>query len=115
MDDGEVGVGLRQHERIATRALPGARNITKLMMVGRKMAVLGVETPDKDPTIRPNRMEWWHIVKPGSYSLPQVGDKLTYGTALCGKYVATNGYASDFTPPEGSICPRCFESPEITW
>lgn len=72
----------------------------KLATVGFKLAVLGVTEPPTD---------WWHILRPGSFSIPQVGDKgVTRGKSLCGKLVLTNGYASDFTP-ESDLCPACRE------
>lgn len=108
--DGEWGTGVRQG--MAVRALPGAENIVKLMMIGRKLAVLGVAAPVAGAN--PKSLEWWHLMRPGSYSIPQVGDKLTFGTALCGRRVLTNGYASDFTPPDGAICPSCAEQSDMT-
>jgi len=78
----------------------------KLLEVGRRLAVLGCEVPT--PT-RPTTFRWWHVVQPGSYSIPQVGDTLTYGKSVCGKVVATNGYAADYRPPEGELCPKCSE------
>ncbi len=70
-----------------------------------RLAVLGVED-----AFGANR-KFWHIVKPGSYTVPQVGgaENLAHGTALCGRWVATNGYSSDFRPPDGSLCPACRE------
>jgi len=78
----------------------------KLLEVGRRLAVLGCEEPSPD---RPNTLRWWHVVHPGSYSIPQVGDKLTHGKSLCGKFVVSNGYAADWRPPEGELCPKCSE------
>lgn len=83
----------------------------QLLREGGKLAVLGV-----DDSFGGNR-RWWHIVRAGSYSAPQVGapgHKITHGTPLCAvaggpKYVATNGYPPDFKPPIGSLCPRCAE------
>lgn len=75
----------------------------KLLQVGFKLAVLGV-----DPGA-PNG--FWHIVKPGSYNVPTFrnGDTLTMARSLCGRYVASNGYASDVTPPAHQRCPGCWE------
>jgi hypothetical protein len=72
----------------------------KLATVGFKLAVLGVTEP---PT------PWWHIMKPGAYSIPQIGDQgITRGRSLCGRMVLTNGMASDFTP-DTDLCPACRE------
>jgi hypothetical protein len=72
----------------------------KLATVGFKLAVLGVDEP---PTA------WWHILRPGSFNVPQVGDKgVSHGRSLCGRIVLTNGYASDFTP-DTDLCPACRE------
>ncbi len=85
--------------------------LTNLIRVGGKLAVLGVED-------RPGAaMGWWHIVRPGTYSMPQgnsggtdqQGADLTYGKALCGRRVVSNGYASDHRPPKGTLCPACAE------
>jgi hypothetical protein len=74
----------------------------QLITVGRKLAVLGVD---------PNApLGAWHIVQPGSYAVPQVGDAgKTIGRSLCNTHVITNGYAADFVPPIGSMCPACGE------
>lgn len=83
--------------------------ITKLIRVGGKLAVLGVEDG-------PASMTWWHVARPGTYGSPQgisgtecQGDDLVHGKALCGKSIVTNSYASDFRPPDGSLCPACKE------
>lgn len=86
------------------------QQLTNLIKVGGKLAVLGVEDGRR-------AMGWWHVVRPGSYSAPQgnswgpdqEGSNLTYGKALCGRTVVTNGYSSDFCPPKGSLCPACAE------
>lgn len=77
----------------------------QLLREGLKLAVLGV-----DDSFGGDR-RWWHVVKPGSYSTPQLAgsENLAHGTALCGRVVATNGYPSDFRPPIGSLCPACKE------
>lgn len=76
--------------------------MAKLLRVGRRLAVLGV---DIDRPTGP-----WHIVKPGSFT-PALGADhgKTIGTSLCGRYAITNGYAADFTPPDGALCPACSE------
>jgi hypothetical protein len=74
----------------------------KLIEVGRKLAVLGV-----DPE-RP--MGPWHIMQPGTYGVPQVGDDgKTIGTTLCRRFAITNGYAADFAPTHQELCPACHE------
>lgn len=92
-------------ERVARKRL------TKLIRVGGKLAVLGVE--DNPLTA----MDKWHVVRPGSYSIPQglsgtacEGDDLSYAKSMCGlTRIVTNGYASDFRPPDGALCPACAE------
>lgn len=108
--DAEWGTGVRQG--LAVRALPGAQGITKLMRIGHQLAVLGMIEPVAG--VNPKALEYWHFVKPGSYSIPSLGEKLSHGTAVCGRTVVTNGYASDFTPPDGSICPACAEQMGMT-
>jgi hypothetical protein len=108
--DAEWGTGVRQG--LAVRALPGAENIVKLMQVGRRLAVLGVAEPIAG--VPQADLEWWHVMNPGSYSIPSLGEKLSHGRALCGRIVVTNGYASDFTPPDGSLCPACAERTGMT-
>lgn len=85
------------------------QRLTKLLRVGGKLAVLGVEDG-------PKAMGWWHVARPGSYGAPQglsgtecQGDDLVYGRSLCGRTIVTNGYASDFKPPDGALCPGCRE------
>lgn len=74
----------------------------KLLHVGRKCAVLGVD-PD-------NLQGAWHIVNPGSWRGAMVGDfGKTVGTALCRKFVITNGYAADWVPGDKALCPACKE------
>lgn len=87
------------------------KQLTKLIRVGGRLAVLGVE--DKPLAA----MDKWHICRPGTWNMPQgnsggsdqQGADLTYARALCGRRVVTNAYASDFTPPDGALCPACFE------
>jgi hypothetical protein len=87
------------------------KQLTNLIRVGGKLAVLGVED-------RPGAaMGWWHVVRPGTYSMPQgnsggtdqQGADLTYAKAMCGRRVVSNGYASDHRPPKGVLCPACEE------
>jgi hypothetical protein len=73
----------------------------KLITVGRKLAVLGVD--NDDPTGP------WHILKPGTFGAPLIGDTQTVGTALCGRWVITNGYAADFAPSHQDLCGACSE------
>lgn len=74
----------------------------KLISVGMKLAVLGV---DFNTPLGP-----WHIMKPGGYQVPQVGDNgLTLGTTLCGSVAVTNGYAADFAPSHQELCQACSE------
>lgn len=92
-----------------TRERYERKRLTKLIRVGGKLAVLGVEDG-------PLSMTWWHVARPGSYAAPQgisgtecQGDDLVYGKALCGRTIVTNGYAADFAPPDGLLCPGCRE------
>ena len=87
------------------------KQLTNLIRVGGKLAVLGVED-------RPGAaMGWWHVVRPGTYSVPQgnsggsdqEGRDLTYAKAMCGRRVVSNGYAADWRPPKGQLCPGCAE------
>ncbi len=92
-----------------TRERHERKKITKLIRVGGKLAVLGVEEG-------PASMTWWHVARPGTYGIPQgisgtecQGDDLVYGRALCGRRIVTNSYASDFRPPDGALCAGCRE------
>ncbi len=86
------------------------KQLTNLIRVGGRLAVLGVEDGAR-------AMGWWHVVQPGSYAAPQglsgepdsEGADLTYGKSLCGRTVVSNGYASDWRPPKGQLCPACAE------
>lgn len=91
-----------------TAANPAAQQITKLLRVGRRLAVLGVEVNMEEGAAAPS-MRHWHVVNPGSYNVPQLGTRLSIGRSMCGRRVATNGYASDHRPPDGSLCPACEE------
>lgn len=87
------------------------KQLTNLIRVGGKLAVLGVEDSPHAA------MRWWHVCRPGTWSTPQgnsggsdqEGADLTYAKALCGKRVVSNGYASDMRPPAGTLCPGCAE------
>ena len=74
----------------------------KLLTVGRKLAVLGVDEA--------NPLGPWHIMQPGRFAVPQIGDAgKTIGTTLCGSTAITNGYAADFAPTHQETCPACAE------
>lgn len=85
--------------------------LTNLIRVGGKLAVLGVEDQPG------SAMGWWHVCRPGTWSTPQgnsggsdqEGRDLTYAKALCGRRVVSNGYAADHRPPVGQLCPACAE------
>ena len=87
------------------------KQLTNLIRVGGKLAALGVE--DKAGSA----MGWWHVCRPGTWSAPQgnsggsdqEGADLTYAKALCGRRVVSNGYAADWCPPKGQLCPGCAE------
>jgi len=93
-----------------TRAQWAARQLTNLIRIGGKLAVLGVEDGLKS-------MGWWHVCRPGSWDQPQdlsgqmgqQGDDLSYARALCGRTVVCNGYSADWRPPAGVLCPACAE------
>ena len=86
------------------------KQLTQLIRVGGKLAVLGVEDGRR-------AMGWWHVCRPGSWTAPQdvalhggaEGRDLAYARALCGRVVVTNGYAADWRPPAGVLCPACAE------
>lgn len=85
------------------------KQLTKLIRVGGKLAVLGVALDSTAMTL-------WHVARPGTYGAPQglsgtecQGDDLVYGKSLCGKIIVTNSYAADFRPPDGALCPACGE------
>lgn len=93
-----------------TREAHERKQLTNLIRVGGKLAVLGVEDGLKS-------MGWWHVCRPGTWNPPQgnswgpdqEGANLTYAKAMCGRTVVSNGYASDFCPPKGALCPACSE------
>jgi hypothetical protein len=84
------------------------KQLTNLIRVGGKLAVLGVEEGAR-------AMGWWHVLRPGTYGVPQgepgapdqEGRNLTHGRAICGRTVVSNGYAADWRPPQGQLCPAC--------
>jgi hypothetical protein len=86
------------------------QQLTNLIRVGGKLAVLGVEFGQR-------AMGWWHVARPGSWAAPQGnsgaggqdGADLTYARALCGLSIVSNGYAADWRPPRGQLCPACRE------
>jgi hypothetical protein len=86
------------------------RQLTKLIRTGGRLAVLGVE--DRAGAA----MGWWHVARPGSWDPPAGssgtepgGAGLAYARALCGVFIVTNGYAADWRPPDGTLCPACSE------
>lgn len=86
------------------------QQLSTLIRVGGRLAVLGVEDGLK-------AMGRWHVARPGTWSTPQgnsggsdqEGADLTYAKALCGRRIVTNGYAADWRPPAGVLCPGCAE------
>lgn len=100
-----------------TRQRHERRQLTNLIRVGGKLAVLGVEDGQR-------AMGWWHVLRPGTFGSPlgnswepdQDGTNLTYGSALCTdpatgrpRRVVSNGYPADWRPPVGTLCPACAE------
>jgi hypothetical protein len=98
---------IRPEETAASHA---RKQLTNLIRTGGKLAVLGVEDGRK-------AMGWWHVCKPGTWTAPQAlalhggaeGADLTYARSLCGRVVVSNGYAADWRPPQGTLCPACAE------
>jgi hypothetical protein len=96
--------------RADTAETHARKQLTQLIRVGGKLAVLGVEDGLR-------AMGWWHVCRPGTWNTPQglsgesdqLGADLTYATAMCGRPVVSNGYAADWRPPEGLLCPACRE------
>jgi hypothetical protein len=94
----------------AERRAHEQKQLTNLIRVGGRLAVLGVEEGAR-------AAGWWHVLRPGSYDAPQglagspdqEGRNLTHGRALCGRVVVSNGYAADWRPPRGQLCPACAE------
>jgi len=101
------GVLLAGPESVERRT---GRRLANLIRVGGRLAVLGVEDGAR-------AMGHWHVLRPGSFASPQglsgqsdqQGDDLVYGRALCGRTVVSNGYAADWRPPAGQLCPACSE------
>ena len=92
-----------------TRQRHARQQLTQLIRVGGKLAVLGVEDSAR-------AMGWWHVCRPGTWNPPQglsgtecQGDDLVRAKALCGRIVVSNGYAADWRPPAGQLCPACRE------
>lgn len=98
-------------------ANPSMKAVTRLRKVGGQLAVYGYReapTPGASKAQANRQLARAHIVNPGTYTVPQVPNHpmagesgLAHATALCGTPVVTNGYASDFTPPELELCPVC--------
>ncbi len=85
------------------------QQLTNLIRVGGRLAVLGVEDGLR-------AMGRWHVCRPGSWNPPKgnsgteaEGVGLVYAKALCGRIVVSNGYAADWRPPRGVLCPACAE------
>lgn len=92
-----------------TAAAQERKKLTQLIRVGGRLAVLGVEDG-------PRAMGHWHVCRPGTWDPPQglsgtecQGADLVYAKALCGRIVVSNGYAADWRPPAGLLCPACSE------
>jgi hypothetical protein len=93
--------GYEQHVR---------KQLTNLIRVGGKLAVLGVEEGAR-------AAGWWHVCRPGTWNPPQglngapdqQGTDLVHAKALCGRTVVSNGYQADWRPPVGTLCPACAE------
>jgi hypothetical protein len=103
------GAGAVLLKRAETAASHAAGQLTNLIRVGGKLAVLGVEDNRR-------AMGWWHVCRPGTWDAPQglsgtqcQGDDLAYARALCGRVVVSNGYAADWRPAPGVLCPACAE------
>lgn len=86
-------------------ANPEARRIVKLIRIGGKLATLGVLHGATSNA----QARWWHLARPGTIGHPDPLTRMTYATSLCRRNIVTNGYASDFTPPDGALCPACRE------
>jgi hypothetical protein len=86
------------------------KELTNLIRVGGKLAVLGVEEGLR-------AAGWWHVCRPGTWNPPQgnswgpdqEGANLVHAKALCGRIVVSNGYQADWRPPKGVLCPACSE------
>jgi hypothetical protein len=104
-----AGAVLLDPQRRAEAAARERQRLTNLIRVGGRLAVLGVEEGAR-------ARGWWHVVRPGSHAAPQGlsvmvedGSDLVHGRALCGRIVVSNGYAADWRPPVGQLCPACAE------
>ena len=86
-----------------TEAHPRARSLVKLIRVGGKLATLGV----LHGAVTAEQAKWWHVARPGTVGHPDPLTRMTFATALCRRNIVTNGYASDFAPPDGTMCPAC--------
>lgn len=84
------------------------RTKTKLLRVGGRLAVLGIANLHNEPDLR-----FWHVMQPGTWNAPQIGGAhnagIVIGKTLCGRRAQTNGYAADFQPADGALCPACQE------
>ena len=106
-EEGVEGFGATsQILRPANKAMEA---VTRLRRVGGKLAVYGVVEKGNE-----RELAEWHIVNPGTFTVPQIAAHpgygswgLAHGRALCGKAIVTNGHAADHTPPERSLCKRC--------
>lgn len=92
-------------------AYPAMRQVSRLHRVGMRLAVYGVVESGTDAELK-----LWHVMNPGTWMVPQVAAHpgygnwgLAHGRTLCGIVAVTNGHASDHTPPEAALCPRCAE------
>ena len=102
--------GVEGHvEEVMRAAYPAMRQVTRLHRVGLRLAVYGVVETGTSV-----ELALWHVVSPGTYTVPQVAAHagfgewgLSHAKALCGLPVVTNGHAADHTPPEVSLCPVC--------
>src|SRR6266705_1244179 len=78
------------------------QQLTNLIRVGGKLAVLGVEDGRR-------AMGWWHVARPGSWDPPSgssgtepEGAGLAYARALCGRHIVTTGTCSTANISAGS-------------
>lgn len=92
-----------------TQERQALKQLTNLIRIGGKLAVLGVEDGRR-------AMGQWHVCRPGTWDAPQglsgtecQGADLVHAKALCGRTVVSNGYAADWRPPAGQLCPACRE------
>jgi len=123
MDGGilaEEGVeGFGATSQILRPANDAMRAVTRLHRVDGRLAVYGVmeaPTAGATPAQADRQLSFWHVVKPGTYVVPQIAAHAGFGSwglsharALCGRAIVTNGHAADHTPPERDLCPACSE------